>query len=225
MYFSRVEFQRELSTDSLFSELMSGNTYAAHQLLWKLFPDAPDAQRDFIFRQEIKAGLPMFYLVSKRKPQKIDLFSSVVSKEYNPVLRNGDQLAFSVRANPVIARKIEGKKHSSKHDVWMDAKTEGRIQGLAGDKLSAFIEKQVKNWLSLRGEANGFSVVSSRVELQAYQQHRVYKKKHGKPIRYSSVDFQGLLTVEDPDAMKKILFGGIGRAKGFGCGLFMIKRP
>lgn len=224
MYFSRVELQRDLSTASLFGQLMTGNTYAAHQLLWKLFPDDPDVQRDFIFRQEMKGGWPTFYLVSRRKPQNVDLFSSVACKEYNPVLRVGEQLDFSLRANPVVARKAEGKKHSPKHDVWMDAKKEGQAQMLEGSELLSFIDGQVKNWLSLRGEASGFSVLTSGVDLQGYQQHRVYKKKFGKPIRYSSVDFQGVLTVEDPDAMQKTLFNGIGKAKGFGCGLMLVRR-
>ena len=224
MYFSRVELQRNLSTASLFGQLMSGNTYAAHQFLWELFPDDPDAKRDFIFHQEMKGGWPIFYLVSKRKPQKVDLFSSVVCKEYNPVLRVGDQLAFSLRANPVIAKKIEGKKHSSKHDVWMDAKRAGQAQGLEGYDLLSFIEGQVKNWLSTRGETNGFSISMSEVDLLGYQQHRVYKKKLAPPIRYSSVDFQGVLTVEDPDVMQKVLFNGIGKAKGFGCGLMLVRR-
>lgn len=224
MFFSRAELQNDLSIASLFGQLMAGNTYAAHQLLWQLFPDEPDAQRDFIFRQEMKGGWPIFYLVSKRKPQKVDLFSSVACKEYDPVLRVGEQLAFSLRANPVIARKAEGKKHSSKHDIWMDAKREGQAQGLESAQLPPFIEGKVKGWLSLRGEANGFSIVASRVDLQAYQQHRVYKKKFGHPIRYSSVDFQGMLTVEDPDAMQKVLFTGIGKAKAFGCGLMLVRR-
>jgi len=224
MHFSRVELQHDLSTASLFGQLMSGDVYAAHQLLWQLFPNDPEAQRDFIFRQEIKGGWPIFYLVSKRKPQQVDVFSSVACKKYDPILRTGEQLAFSLRANPVIARKVAGKKNSSKHDVWMDAKREGKSQGLDGGDLLTFIEGQAKKWLSHRGETNGFTVVPSAVELQGYQQHRVYKKRYGKPIMYSSVDFQGLLTVEDPNAMKKVLFTGIGSAKGFGCGMLMIKR-
>lgn len=224
MYFSRVELQRDLSTASLFGQLMTGNTYAAHQLLWELFPDDPDAQRDFIFRQEMKGGWPIFYLVSRRKPQSSDLFSSVACKKYNPVLRVGEQLAFSLRANPVVARKTEGKKHSIKHDVWMDAKREGKAQGLGGAELLIFIEGRVKEWLSLRGELNGFSVTPSSIDLFGYQQHRVYKKKFGKPIRYSSVDLKGVLTVENPAAMQEVLLNGIGKAKAFGCGLMMVRR-
>jgi CRISPR system Cascade subunit CasE len=213
-----------MSTASLFGQLMSGNTYAAHQLLWKLFPGGPDAERDFIFRQEVRGGWPTFYLVSKRKPQMVDIFSEVACKEYKPVLRVGEQLAFTLRANPVVARKTEGKKHSAKHDVWMDAKREGRIQGLESIKLQSFVEGQVKKWLLQQGKEKGFSALTEAVELQGYQQHQVYKKKSGKPIRYSSIDFHGVITVDDPASVQKVLFNGIGKAKGFGCGLMLVRR-
>jgi len=224
MYFSRVELRHDMSTASLIGQLMSGNTYAAHQMLWKLFPDDPATKRDFLFRQEVKERWPIFYLVSRRKPQMTDIFSEVLCKEYKPVLRAGEQLAFTLRANPVVARKKEGRKHSVKHDVWMDAKREGRTQGLEGDRLQSFITGQVKQWLLLRGAEKGFSVLPEDVELQGYQQHQVYKKKVGKPIKYSSVDFQGVMTVDDPDTLQKVLFDGIGKAKGFGCGLMLIRR-
>jgi CRISPR system Cascade subunit CasE len=222
MYFSRVELQRDISTASLIGRLMSGNTYAAHQLLWKLFQDDSDAERDFVFRQEMKGGWPSFYVVSKRKPQKVALFSDVAHKEYRPVLRVGDQLSFALRANPVVARKAEGRKNSPKHDVWMDAKSEGKAQGLAGAELHLFVEERVKDWLVQKGEKNGF--ITQAIELEGYQQHRIYKKKIEDPLKYSSVDFQGMLTVDDPESMQKVLFEGIGKAKGFGCGLMLVRR-
>ena len=46
MYFSRVELRHDMSTASLIGQLMSGNIYASHQMLWKLFPDDPVAQRE-----------------------------------------------------------------------------------------------------------------------------------------------------------------------------------
>jgi CRISPR system Cascade subunit CasE len=224
MYFSRVELCHDLSTASLIGQLMSGNIYAAHQLLWKLFPSDPDAERDFLFRQEVGGGWPIFYLISRRKPQTVDIFSEVACKEYKPVLRVGEQLAFTLRANPVVARKTEGRKHSVRHDVWMDAKRVGGAQGLEGIKLQSFIEEQVKKWLLLQGKKKGFSALTEDVELQRYQQHRVYKKKIGQPIRYSSIDFQGVITIDDPASMQKVLFDGIGKAKGFGCGLMLVRR-
>ena len=44
------------------------------------------------------------------------------------------------------------------------------------------------------------------------------------PICFSTLDFSGLLTVADPEKFLSTLYGGIGPAKGFGCGLLLIKR-
>ena len=36
--------------------------------------------------------------------------------------------------------------------------------------------------------------------------------------------FEGILRVDDPDALVKVLEDGIGPAKGFGCGLMLVRR-
>ena len=40
----------------------------------------------------------------------------------------------------------------------------------------------------------------------------------------STLDFSGLLTVTAPEKFLSALYGGIGPAKGFGCGLLLVKR-
>jgi CRISPR system Cascade subunit CasE len=42
-------------------------------------------------------------------------------------------------------------------------------------------------------------------------------------VRLSTLDFDGLLTVADPGRFGELLFSGLGPAKGFGCGLMLIK--
>jgi len=49
-------------------------------------------------------------------------------------------------------------------------------------------------------------------------------KKQGR-ITFSTLDFSGILGVTDPGQFRNTLFNGIGPAKGFGCGLMMVKRP
>jgi CRISPR system Cascade subunit CasE len=43
-------------------------------------------------------------------------------------------------------------------------------------------------------------------------------------IRYSTIDFQGVLNVTDSEKFQAVLFKGIGKAKAFGCGLMLVKR-
>jgi len=127
MFFSRIRIKPDVRDLHL---LISGNGYGAHQLLWKLF-SASEAGRAFLFREEIAReqitfhkgvrGEPVFYTVSESKPLAEHPFFAVESKPYLPRLVNGDRLAFRLRANPTIARETEGRKHSTRHDVVMDA--------------------------------------------------------------------------------------------------------
>jgi CRISPR system Cascade subunit CasE len=270
---------------------MGGNGYGTHQVLWKLFPD--DEQRSFLFREEIAReqipflkgvkGEPVFYVVSASAPASEHPFFAVESKHYNPRLVEGDRLAFRLRANPTIARKQEGKKNSSRHDVVMDAQyhllrevagksgiaatgkksilkqqiiaawqhisdlhiitddlkdiikeneryAEICTQSLHGAKLldltlKSHEDKQLEAWLIEKGKSHGFVLVrEKRLKFQAegYQWHALPKK--GKEAGFSSVDFEGEIEVVDPELFSQVLYTGIGPAKGFGCGLMLVRR-
>lgn len=126
MFFSRIRIKPDVQDLHL---LIKGNGYGAHQLLWKLFPDSD--KRSFLFREEIAReqipfhkgarGEPVFYMVSAERPIANHPIFAVECKPYTPQLAEGDRLAFRLRANPTIARKVEGKKNSVRHDVVMDA--------------------------------------------------------------------------------------------------------
>ena len=237
MFFSRIRIEQGSLAQIELLRILQGNVYAVHQLLWKLFPDDPDAKRDFLFRQEFekeqlayeetRRGLPLFYVVSHRKPEPVPGLLLVESKEYNPIFKKGMQLQFDLRVNPIVARKTEGKKNSQKHDVLMDEKSKVKAEGITDKKqiqkrVYATAEKWLVDRASLMGitlEKNddGFQLVTS-----GYCQHFL-KKKGNTNIRFSSIDFSGLLTVTDPDKLTNVLFTGIGPAKAFGCGLLLVK--
>jgi CRISPR system Cascade subunit CasE len=217
--------------------ILQGNIYAVHQLLWKLFPSDPEAKRDFLFRQEFekeqlafeetRRGLPLFYVVSQREPEAIPGLLMVESKEYRPALKKGMRLMFDLRANPVVARSTEGKKHSVKHDVLMDAKLKACHDGAIDNKeIQNKMQNAAAHWLIEKAALNGFSVETSKEEpwLDAYGycQH-LLRKKGNTNIRFSSIDFSGTLVVTEPDKFKETLFSGLGPAKSFGCGLMLVK--
>ncbi len=47
---------------------------------------------------------------------------------------------------------------------------------------------------------------------------------HVPYIRFSTLDFEGILTVENTNEFTRMLFAGIGPAKAFGCGLMLVRR-
>ena len=231
MYFSRVTIMPERLPRKVLMNLFDGNQYAEHQLLWQLFDDD---QRHYLFRREFGNGLicgqpaanrslPVYYMVSRDEPVAVPGMD-VQSKPYNPVIAEGDTFGFTLRANPIVSRKVEGKKNSIQHDVMMDAKHRAKADNVSPVVMNEMIDQAARRWLLERTEGIGIELQDSALMFDGYQKHKFYKARDGKAINISTVDYQGLLTVSDVDVFKQALFTGIGRAKAFGCGLMMIRR-
>lgn len=223
MFFSKVTLKQGPKLFGFLSEKSGSDGYAAHQLLWDLFPNDGSKKRDFLFYKDDRNGLPSFFVVSQEKPVETEALS-VQSKEYTPQLSEGDKLAFTLVGNPVIARKTEGKNHSVKHDVWMDAKKEAKEKGFSPAEIRAACEDAAKEWLIRQGERTGFHCSEEYILIDGYQQNRFYKGKGKGPIRFSAVHYEGILTVTDPSAFTKMLAEGLGKSRAFGCGLMLVKR-
>jgi CRISPR system Cascade subunit CasE len=129
------------------------------------------------------------------------------------------RLGFTVRVNPVC------KKEGKRHDVVMDAKYKMRaVAPVQVKRKSAqdIITEACKKWVEERAEGKGFKLVHFRAD--GYQQVQSYKKKGGEPIRYSTVDITGTLEVTHEQPFIDMLLGGFGPAKGFGCGLMLVRK-
>ena len=223
MFISKVILKRGPELFNLLKQKSGNDGYTAHQLLWNLFPNDGDKKRDFLFHKDERSGMPQFLVVSKTEPVEAGGISVVV-KPYSPQLTKGQKLAFTLVANPVVSRKIEGKKHSVKHDVWMDAKKEAKALSLKPQEQRRHCESRTKEWLISRAESLGFSMDADSIVIDGYMQHRLYKKNNTKTIRFSAVNFEGILTVKEVELFCKTLFEGIGKSKAFGCGLLLVRR-
>lgn len=238
MFISRVKINSgSMETVKMLMKLRN-DAYASHRLIWQLFPNQPHASRDFLFRQEFAAeqcpdltgpqGTPVFYVVSKTKPAPVPGILSVSTKDYSPVLKEGMELAFILRANPVVSRHREGKKNSAKHDVLMDAKARAKQIKIPAAKIWDFMRESAINWLVRKSADMGFQIIENEgnpcVEPYSYRQHKLYKPKLKQVIKFSSIDFRGTLTVVEPERFCNALFNGIGKSKSFGCGLMMVRR-
>ena len=223
MFISSVILKRGPELFNLLKQKSGSDGYMAHQILWDLFPNDGDKKRDFLFHKDEKGGIPQFLLVSKTEPVETGGVA-VISKSYIPQLIKGQKLAFSLVANPVVSRKVEGKKHSVKHDVWMDAKKQAKEDRANTVSIVQACENASKSWLIRQGERCGFSLKETDVLIDGYIQYRFYKGRKAKLIQYSSIHYEGLLTVTDAEKFIKMLYTGIGRSKAFGCGLMLVRR-
>ncbi|MDR3568586.1 MAG: type I-E CRISPR-associated protein Cas6/Cse3/CasE [Syntrophobacteraceae bacterium] len=222
MFFTMIRLGKNVSPRDV-ALLSKGGGYQSHRQVWNLFTDSPVRTRDFLYRHETVNGWPTFYTVSERSPRDATGLWEIFSKPYAPKLFVGQRLAFTLRVNPIRSKRDElGRQH--RHDVIMEAKTVLKTQGERIDE-SEIIQNQGERWLMERCERFGFHVPSGNVRVDGYQQHKLFKGKGNKPITFSTLDFTGVLIVDQPDKfIKECLFSGIGPVKGFGCGLMLIRR-
>lgn len=214
-YFSQIRMRPGHGPNALLARCLTEG-YGLHQSLWQLFSEQGDETRDFLYRQVEGHGTPVIYVVSQRPPLADDPFWVVETKPYDPQVQQGSTFAFSLRANATRSTRdpATGKEH--RHDAILHAqkKQEGAP---AGQNL----QDAGRAWLEERAEAGGFTLGPLRVD--RHEEHCLFVK--GKPpIRFSTVDFEGLLSVTDPTRFRHTLFHGLGRSKGFGCGLLLIRR-
>jgi CRISPR system Cascade subunit CasE len=221
MLFSKVELRHEADRLARAAHMVTQDGYRLHQALWQLFQAPPGTPRDFLYRRLEMHHWPSFYVISHRQPVDSRGVWMIQSKTYTPQLTHGQRLAFALCANPVITKPgAHGKP--MRHDVVMNAKQQQDAQEESPVALGTLIQQVGRAWLIDRAERCGFHLEQVRVD--GYRQHQFSKARAGQRIRFSTLDFNGLLTVVDAERFRHTLFHGLGPAKGFGCGLLLIRR-
>jgi CRISPR system Cascade subunit CasE len=190
-----------------------------------LFGDTADRDRDFLWR-EAEPGL--FYTLSHRPPDDShDIFELDEPKKFAPLLRCGDRLGFSLRANATIAKGGGPGRRGKPCDVVMDAIYRTPVGERAARRAEA-VESAGLGWLERQAGKAGFSLgstptpASPRARVMAYQTLGIDRR--GANMKIGVLDFEGVLEVTDPDRFVDAVAQGFGRAKGFGCGLMLIRR-
>lgn len=242
MFLSRVELGPDAAErDAFWVELSA--PYGAHQALWKLLSRDPKQRRDFLYRSEQGATRPSFLVLSASEPPADPTgLWSVTSKRFAPSLGRGQRLGFRLRASPVVRRAEAGSGavRSRRHDVVMDRKKQLARAGNSPSDLDQVIREAGLAWLRAQGERNGFRVAEVErevignggllevatqpaVRVNGYRQHRIMRRGE-RAITFSTLDFEGVLEVVDPDAFLARVAQGFGPQKAFGCGLMLLRR-
>jgi len=221
-YLSKAELRRDASVNALAGILLpkenDQRVTVTHKLLWMLFADGAERSRDFLWR-EAEPG--HFLILSARVPEDRHNLFKLDHKPFAPVLSAGDELGFSLRANPTVAiggnkdAKIRGRRA----DVVMNA-----IKDVAGDARAEArtlaVQAAGAAWLEKQGAKHGF-----KIERVMADRYNVLSPPHRREsMRIASLDFDGFLRVTDPDVFTAMLTAGLGRAKAYGCGLMLIRR-
>ena len=230
LHLSRVRLRRDAPVAALAPLLLppeagerAGTT---HRLLWTLFADAPDRERDFLWRETGDGGLvpgrSAFVVLSARQPHDAHGLFELEFKEVRarPGPGRPPRLLAARQPRRHPTRSAEGRR-PTRHDVVMD-----RLRALPPDERAGkrldLVREAGRDWLLRQGERAGFVPVGEP-RIDGYEQLRIERQRK-PPIRFSVLDLDGMLEVRDPAAFLAALHRGFGKAKAFGCGLMLIRR-
>ncbi|MBU2580248.1 MAG: type I-E CRISPR-associated protein Cas6/Cse3/CasE [Alphaproteobacteria bacterium] len=247
MWLSRIEVKREDGLSSLGPLLVPNSdderVSVGHRMMWSIFPDTPkpsgNEPRPFLWREEARGR---FIVLSRRAARGNGLLEVTDSAEFKPVIKNRDRLLFRLRANPTITTKRAGvsgtnPRRGKRTDVVMDAisstpkgdRAQARNEQLGWGETpegSPLLLKAPGNWLERQGQQYGFDV--EQAVALGYQTLRVPRadgrRESKRPMRIGVVEFEGVVTIANPEEFIARLPLGFGSAKAFGCGLMLIRR-
>lgn len=228
MLLSRARLRKDAPIQALARALIpddaAGRAATAHRLVWTLFADAPDRERDFLWR-EAEPGV--FYLLSNRPPvDHHNLFDLDPPKLFAPALAVGDRLAFSLRANATVARGGGPGRRGKPCDVVMDA-LHGLPPGARAEQRADKTQEAGVKWLESQGAKSGFTLgrtSDDAVDARSVSYAVLALDRRNAAMRIGVLDLDGVLVVTDPAQFCDRLATGYGRAKAFGCGLMLIRR-
>ena len=189
---------------------------ASHNLVWALFGDHAERQRDFLFRE---TGPGEFMLLSARPPTNgTGLFEIATPKPFEPKLRPGQTLQFDLRVNATV--DVPGRDGKTRK---VGVVSHALFGGNRGIDRESRAQEAALSWLARQGEKHGFELNRSHSHLVRWQTQAVDRKRDQKAT-LEILDIQGLLTVKEPEAFLRKVREGFGRSRGFGNGLMLVRR-
>lgn len=195
------------------------DSYAWHKKLWECYPDAPNTKRDFLTRIDQLERTFRLWILSKRKPVRPQWCppEGFSVKEIAPSFLTHRYYAFDLRANPVktiVQRDLDGKRKQ-------------------GRRLALVKPEELRAWLAHKGAVRcrdkdsgldvpgGFRIVEDK-PLEISPMEESHFRKNGREGFHGGVQFRGILEVTDQKRFIETYQSGIGSAKSFGFGLFLL---
>lgn len=216
MYFTRMA----LNPARRGTRFLQASPQAMHAAVLSAFPPGVSTQNTegrVLWRLDRAKHETFLYLVSPESPDLTHLIeqagwptsSTWQTRDYAPLLGQitiGQRYAFRLMANPV---------------------RQPREAELGGRRVGHVTTTQQQGWLLDRAERSGFRVLETATDTPALvvSDREVKKFSRGtSTITLSTARFDGQLEVSDAEFLRQALTGGIGPAKGYGCGLMTLAR-
>ncbi|MES9903409.1 MAG: type I-E CRISPR-associated protein Cas6/Cse3/CasE [Sedimenticola sp.] len=203
------------------------DSYQWHKKLWGCFPNGSDKKRDFLTRIDPLEGSFRLWIQAQRKPERPHWCpeAGFALKEITPGFLSHRYYAFDLRANPV--------KALVQHDESGEALRKPNGKRKRGKRVPLVNQDELRAWLSRKGAVRcrdhttgedipgGFQIIEQKpLEISPMIESHFRKKK--QKAFHGGVQFRGALEVIDQQHFAETYQSGIGSAKSFGFGLFLL---
>lgn len=212
MYLSRMY----LNAQRRHTRELLANPQMMHAAVLSSFPPDSSAPRDegrVLWRLDISRESTALYIVSPAVPsfehlqeqagwsQKQSWQSSDYAQMLNRIVK-GQKYAFRLTANPVRTVTENGVSRRKAHISPMHQ----------------------LDWLVAREELMGASITNDAGDPTATisQSDRLTFNRERRKVTIQKVTFDGTLEVTSADQLRSVLCNGIGKARGYGCGLLTL---
>ena len=184
------------------------DTYDWHQRVWEAFGDRDGQSRDFLIRVERKEEAYRVLILSQSVPSRpnwcpSDCFSTKPIPER--FFEHG-RYGFSLLTNPTKKLRVDNPDGTRKKN---------------GRRVPITRIEECAAWLQRKGTNGGFSIEPERVRVIP-RGREFFHKDHTSRGTHTAMEFQGELTVTDPELFRSTIAAGIGSAKAFGFGLLIL---
>lgn len=204
MYLSRIKLNTA-RTETL-------RALAAPNLFHGAIESCDEERTRKLWRIDTLAGVRYLLILSEKQidftnaAEQFGYDDSYESKLYDGLLAritNGSRWQFRLTANPTIQKYDEEK---------------GR-----GKVLAHITPAHQGNWLKKQAEKNGFELSDDEWSVVGSKWYMFRKNRNSSTtVRLLAVTYEGVLTVNDPEAFRSALMNGIGREKAYGMGMLTV---
>ncbi len=193
-----------------------GSPQAMHAAVLSCYPDPPEptAESRILWRTDVHGPQATLYISGPAEPDLTALkeqagwptlpggWDTTDYTAFIDKLEKGQTWVFRLTANPVHYGRT---KH---HDSTV--------------ALGHVTEEQQRTWLLDRADGKGFTVEPDSLVVQESRLRQF--RRQGRQVTLRMATYDGVLTISDLDVFRRTLCAGIGRARGYGCGLVTLAK-
>lgn len=215
------------------------NPQAMHAAVRAAFPpDIDENAARILWRLDSKGNEHTLYITGPEKPTCTHIIEqagwdtrpaqTADYERFLATLKRGRRWHFNLVANPTYSVSGGGKGKRGKvkahvsvsHQVkWLHGKAKK-----AGFALAPLVDAPSTDQERARWSPHEEAHVIERWTDVFYRNNAETSAQNGRPVRIAKARFAGTLEITDPDLLQTALRHGIGRARGYGCGMLTLAR-